>query len=243
MNEVKTAPTAAEVAQHFIRNSPIADAELPRNLALYMSRQLLSRILFMQELYRRIVEVHGIVIEFGTHWGQNMAIFHSLRGLLEPFNMNRKIVCFDTFEGFPGVQPEDGSYEHVRPGGFAVTPGYEEHLQAVLEWHESQSPLASIRRFDIRKGDAVVELRRYLKENPQAIVALAYFDMDLYRPTKECLELLQPRLTRGAVVGFDEMNVKEWQGETIAYREVFPLDRYAIARWPHSSSASYIVID
>lgn len=243
MNDGKPVASAAEVAQRFIRNSPIPDAELVRNLGLYMNRQLLSRILFMQELYRRIVDVHGIVIEFGTRWGQNMAIFHSLRGMLEPFNMNRKLVCFDTFEGFLGVESQDGSYEYARAGGLSVTTGYEEHLQAVLEWHESQSPLPSIRRFEIRKGDAVVELRRYLEENPQTIVALAYFDMDLYRPTKGCLELLKPHLTRGAVVGFDELNVKEWQGETIAYREVFPLERYAISRWPHSSSASYIVVD
>jgi len=243
VNEEKPARSAAEVAQRFIRNSPIPDAELVRNLALYMNRQLLSRILFMQELYRRIVEVHGIVIELGTRWGQNMAIFHSLRGMLEPFNMNRKLVCFDTFEGFLGIESQDGSYEYAKAGGLSVTTGYEEHLQAVLEWHESQSPLSSIRRFDIRKGDAVVELRRYLEENPQTIVALAYFDMDLYRPTKGCLELLKPHLTRGSVVGFDELNVKEWQGETIAYREVFPLERYAISRWPHSSSAGYIVVD
>ena len=243
MNDGKPVASAAEVAQRFIRNSPIPDAELVRNLGLYMNRQLLSRILFMQELYRRIVDVHGIVIEFGTRWGQNMAIFHSLRGMLEPFNMNRKLVCFDTVEGFLGVESQDGSYEYARAGGLSVTTGYEEHLQAVLEWHESQSPLPSIRRFEIRKGDAVVELRRYLEENPQTIVALAYFDMDLYRPTKGCLELLKPHLTRGAVVGFDELNVKEWQGETIAYREVFPLERYAISRWPHSSSASYIVVD
>lgn len=243
MNDGKPVASAAEVAQRFIRNSPIPDAELVRNLGLYMNRQLLSRILFMQELYRRIVDVHGIVIEFGTRWGQNMAIFHSLRGMLEPFNMNRKLVCFDTFEGFLGIESQDGSYEHAKAGGLSVTTGYEEHLQAVLEWHESQSPLPSISRFEIRKGDAVVELRRYLEENPQTIVALAYFDMDLYRPTKGCLELLKPHLTRGAVVGFDELNVKEWQGETIAYREVFPLERYAISRWPHSSSASYIVVD
>lgn len=234
---------ATNVAQHFIRNSPIPDAELARNLGVYMNRQLLSRILFMQELYQKIVNVHGVVIELGTRWGQNMAIFHSLRGMLEPFNMNRKLVCFDTFEGFPDVGAQDGSYEHAKAGGFSVTSGYEKHLQSVLEWHERESPLSHIRRFDIRKGDAVVELRRYLDENPQTIVALAYFDMDLYRPTKECLDMLQPYLTRGSVLGFDEMNVKEWQGETIAYREVLPLGKYAISRWPHSSAASYIVMD
>ncbi len=243
MSQQKPQPSAAEAAQRFIRNSPIPDEELVRNLGLYMNRQLLSRILFLQELYRRIVEVHGVVIEFGTRWGQTMAVFHGLRGMMEPFNMNRTLVCFDTFEGFPGVDVQDGTYEHARAGGLSVTAGYEAHLQEVLEWHESQSPLAHIRRFEIRKGEAVAEFRKYLDENPQTIVALAYFDMDLYRPTRGCLDLLKPHLTRGSVVGFDEMNVREWQGETIAYRETFPLDRYAIRRWPHSSSASYIVVE
>ena len=155
------------MARDFIRNSPIPDDELGRNLALYMNRQLLSRILFINQLYQRIVEVHGIVIEFGTRWGQNMSIFHSLRGMLEPFNMNRKLVCFDTFEGFPEVSSEDGAYKFVKPGELSVTNGYEQHLKEVLEWHESQSPLSALRRFDIRKGDAVEELKRYLEENPQ----------------------------------------------------------------------------
>lgn len=243
MNEKPKMLSAIEVAQRFVRNSPIPDAELARNLALYMNRQLLSRILFMQELYRRIIDVHGVVIEFGTRWGQNMAIFHSLRGMFEPFNMNRRLICFDTFAGFPGVDPKDGTYEQAKAGGFSVSASYEEHLQQVLEWHESQSPLSSIRRFEIRKGDAASELRKYLDENPHTIVALAYFDMDLYSPTKDCLEMLKPFLTRGSVVGFDELNVKEWPGETIAYREAFPLDQYSISRWPHSSSASFIVID
>ena len=50
------------VAKEFIRNSPIPDAELLRNLGLYMNRQLLSRILFMEKIYTKILSVHGIVI-------------------------------------------------------------------------------------------------------------------------------------------------------------------------------------
>jgi hypothetical protein len=172
-----------------------------------------------------------------------MSLFHSFRGMYEPFNMNRKLVCFDTFEGFPDVSIEDGTYQFASKGEFSVTAGYEDHLQAVLDWHESQNPLSHIRRFDIRKGDAVEELKRYLEENPQTIIALAYFDLDLYLPTKNCLELIKPYLTRGSVLGFDEMNVKEWQGESVAYREIFPLNKFKIQRLPHSSSASFIVID
>ncbi len=231
------------VAKEFIRDSPIPDDELPRNLGLYMNRQLLSRILFMQKIYTDILPVHGVVIEFGNRYGQNMSLFSSFRGMLEPFNMNRNLICFDTFEGFIAVDEKDGDYERAAKGELSVKPGYENHLQKVLEWHESQSPLSHIRRFDIRKGDAVVELKRYLDENPQTIVALAYFDFDIYKPTRECLEMIKPYLTSGSIIGFDELNVAEWPGETIAYKEVFPLNKYAIKRWPHSSVASYIVVD
>ena len=52
------------------------------------------------ELYQKILNVHGVVIEFGTRWGQNLALFESFRGMYEPYNHFRKIIGFDTFEGF-----------------------------------------------------------------------------------------------------------------------------------------------
>jgi len=226
-----------------LRKSPIPDEELGRNLGLYLDRQTLSRILFIQHLYELIVGVHGNVIEFGTRWGQNMALFHSFRGFYEPYNMTRRLICFDTFSGFPGVDKEDGKYASAHEGAFSVSNGYEHHLDEVLAEHETRSPLSHIRRYEIIKGDAGTQFREYLENNPQTIVALAFFDMDLYRPTKECLSLLREYLTKGSVVAFDELNIKEWQGETIAYREVLALGRYAIRRSPYSSSTSFIVID
>ena len=226
-----------------LRESPIPDDELGRNLGLYMDRQVLSRILFMQHLYEKIVNVHGHVMEFGTRWGQNMSLFHSFRGFYEPFNMTRRLICFDTFDGFPGVDSQDGNYELAKKGGLAVTADYESHLDAVLSQHEARSPLSHLHRYEIHKGDAGTMLRQYLDNNPQTIVSLAFFDMDIYRPTKECLQLIRPLLTKGSVVAFDELNIKEWQGETIAFREVLDLDRYAIRRCPFSSATSYIVID
>jgi hypothetical protein len=36
-----------------------------------------------------------------------MALFTTLRNIYEPYNMSRKIIGFDTFEGFPSVSPQD----------------------------------------------------------------------------------------------------------------------------------------
>jgi hypothetical protein len=200
-------------------------------------------MLYMAELYRKVISVHGVVMDFGTRWGHNLALFSSLRGIYEPYNFTRTIVAFDTFEGFVRFTSEDGKAKELGAGGFGVTAGYEKYLQRVLEYHEQESPLSHIRRFQLIKGDAPEMLERYLREHPETIIALAYFDMDLYKPTKKCLEQVLKHITRGSVLGFDELNFDVWPGETIAVSEVLGLAKYKITRSPLEPTSSYVVIE
>ncbi len=223
---------------------PIPQNEILSNLGLFVRRQQLSRILFMHDLYQKIISVHGIIIEFGVRWGQNLALFSSFRGMYEPFNHNRKVVGFDTFSGFPSVAAQDGRDPIMTAGAFGVTEGYERYLDAVLAYHEAENPVNHIKKYELVKGDASVTLERYLSEHPETIIALAYFDFDLYEPTKKCLELIRPHLTKGSVLGFDELNFPAMPGETLALKEILGLDRYAISRSPFSASyAAFVVVD
>lgn len=76
---------------------PIPSDEKLSHLGLFTRRQPMSRVMFMWEVYKKIIDVHGVIFEFGVRWGQDLALFESFRGMLEPFNYNRKIVGFDTF--------------------------------------------------------------------------------------------------------------------------------------------------
>lgn len=223
------------------KNNPIPENEVLSNLGLYLNRQTLSRILFMHELYKKIIKVHGVIIEFGVRWGQNLALFESFRGIYEPYNYNRKIIGFDTFEGFPQLNPKDG--ELLGQGDYGVTENYETYLDEVLHYHESESPIAHKKKFELVKGDATRTLEEYLQRQPETIVALAYFDFDIYLPTRRCLELIKDRVTKGSVIAFDELNCPEFPGETQAFKEVFGFDRYALKRSPLNPLCSYIVID
>lgn len=247
---IKTVTIASErekgARQQFVElfnQCPIPENELLRNLGLFINRQSLSRMLYMAELYRKVIDVHGVVMEFGTRWGHNLALFSSLRGIYEPYNFTRKIVAFDTFEGFVRFTSEDGKAQELGAGGFGVTAAYEKYLAQVLEYHEQESPLSHIRRFQLVKGNAPEMLERYLREHPETIIALAYFDMDLYEPTKKCLELVVKHVTRGSVLGFDELNFDVWPGETIAVSEVLGLAKYKIKRSPLEPTSSYVVIE
>lgn len=226
-----------------LKTTPIPNEQLLGNLGLFLDSKALSRILFMDFLYRQIVDVQGVVMEFGTRWGQNVGLFTSLRGIYEPFNRHRKIVGFDTFAGFPSIAPEDGGADMMRPGQLAVTENYEGYLGDVLATHESLAPLSHIRKFELRKGDATRELPLYLEKAPETIIALAYFDFDLYEPTRRCLELIRPRLTRGGVVGFDELNDPDSPGETLALMATFGLSNVRLKRFPHASRVSYFVVE
>ena len=225
------------------KENPIPKNELLANLGLFIRRQDLTRILFMNMLYQKILDVSGIVIEFGVRWGQNLALFESFRGIYEPFNYSRKIIGFDTFAGFPSVHEKDGKSDLLSVGGFSVSENYEEYLKQILDFHEQESPIPHIQKYKLIKGDATVGFKRYLEENPETIIAFAYFDFDLYELTKVCLELVINHVTKGSIIGFDELLFHPFPGETIALKEVIGLAKYKISRWPYSPSESYILIE
>lgn len=238
--------TAAETERKrtlvkLLRASPVPDQELLDNVGLYLTRQTLSRINFMQQLYRMIVPVHGVIMEFGVRWGQNMALFSNLRGMYEPYNYNRRIIGFDTFAGFPSVAPEDG--DRLRPGDYGVAENWADELDAILDFHNQNAPIGHKKKHELVKGDATITLPNYLQAHPESVIALAYFDFDLFEPTRECLNAILPHLTKGSVLAFDELNTPEFPGETLALREALGLSRYAIRRDPNSPLTSYVVIE
>lgn len=221
---------------------PIPPNEILANLSLFMTRSALAQLLFMHDLYRRILTVPGVVVEFGTRYGRNLGLFTTLRTIYEPHNFSRKIIGFDTFTGFPSMAPQDGTYEGVTIGSLSVTPEYESYLEHLLSTHEKLAPRSQLKKYELVKGDVSETLPQYLADHPEIIIALAYFDLDLYQPTKNCLALIKDHLTKGSVLGFDELALAEFPGETLALKEEFGIGNYEIKRDPTSGYQSFIVI-
>jgi hypothetical protein len=244
---MKTQASAEEIEAYLalarlMKQAPIPQSEILANLSLFLTRSSLSQILFMKDLYQRILGVHGVIMEFGNRWGRNLALLSSLRNIFEPHNYGRRIIGFDTFEGFPAVSADDGADPVIAKGALSVSPDYQAYLDDVLAAHEGLSPRSHLRRFETIKGDVEKTLPAYLVEHQETVVALAYFDMDLYRPTKAALEAIRPYLMKGSVIGFDEACVREFPGETKALREVLDLSVHTLARSAYSNHQSYVVL-
>jgi len=225
------------------KNCPIPDNEILSNLGLFTSRQTLSRIFFMNELYQKIINVNGVVMEFGVRWGQNLSLFSSFRGMYEPYNYTRKIIGFDTFEGFPSVHKNDGDKDFIKKGAYGVSENYEEYLENILNYHEQESPISHKKKYELIKGNAIDNIKTYLTDNPQTIIAFAYFDFDIYEPTKECLKAILPHITKGSIIAFDELNDPNFPGETIAFNEVLGINNHKIIRSPLNPLISYIIFE
>jgi hypothetical protein len=245
-NKVLTGSTDREINNRnklleMLKATPVPDSELLSNLGLYLNRQTLSRILFFHELYQKILGIHGVVMEFGVRWGQSLSLFSSFRGIYEPYNYLRKIIGFDTFEGFPDTHVNDG--DSITKGDYTVSENYDVYLHEILRYHQNESPISHKEKFELIKGDATKTVKEYLEKNPQTIISLAYFDFDLYEPTKEVLQIILPHLTKGSIIGFDELCMREFPGETIALKEVLGLSKYAIRRNSFNPTPSYLVIE
>lgn len=246
--KTKTIASAAEQErrQNFLKafqDNPIPENEQLSNVGIFTKRQDLTKQLFFNEVYKHILQVHGVIMEFGVRWGQNLVTLNNLRGIHEPYNHSRKIIGFDTFEGFPSVDSKDGSHAIIANGAFSVTKDYEKYLEQVLNYHEQECPLNHIKKNSLVKGDATVTLAKYLKDHPETIIAFAYFDFDIYEPTKKCLELIKPHLVKGSVIGFDELIDPQFPGETVALREVMGLNNVRVQRNSFSGIQSYFIFE
>ena len=168
-----------------------------------------------------------------------MSLLHSFRGMYEPYNISRKIYGFDTFEGFSTLDQRYESTSQV--GDYKTVPGYEKILEEILGIHEFLSPVNHIRKFELIKGDASLTFGPWLERNPGAVVSMAILDMDVYKPTKDVLTAIIPRLVKGSLLVFDEFNCEMFPGETAAVQEVLGLNNLKLHHFPHQSYCAWAV--
>lgn len=220
------------------------EVDILANLGLFMRHQQVAKLLCMNELYKKIIDVPGVIIEFGNRWGQNLALFESFRTIYEPQNFTRKIIGFDTFEGFPTIHAKDGKEKIINKGSYSVTNNYEIVLEEILNYHEKEAKLYEhIVKHELIKGDATKTIFEWLDKNQGKTISLAYFDFDLYEPTKNCLNAIKKHLTKGSIVAFDEINHESFPGETVALKDVIGIENIKLKRFPSNPFMAYYMVE
>ena len=217
-----------KILHRLFNSRPIPDDQLIHSFGMFIRSSALAKILFINELYELILNKPGVILEFGTWWGQNLILFENLRAIYEPFNQSRRIIGFDTFDGYPSISGKDIKSETIKKGGYAVSKDYKVYLESLLDYHEKNNVLSSVKKHQVIKGNVVETVPEFFKNNPETIVALVYFDLALYEPTKACLNEILSHVIPGTVIMLDEFNSSDYPGETVAFKEVFRDIAYSI---------------
>lgn len=220
---------------------PMDTDQLLINLGLFMRSSALTKILFLDEMYRMIKNQPGIIIELGSWWGQNLIVFENLRAIYEPWEQ-RRIIGFDTFGGYQSISDKDIRSETIKEGGYAVSKGYEEYLTELIDYHEKNSVSPNVNRVQLVEGNAIETVPMFFKENHGMVVALVYSDLAIYEPSKAAFKAIRPHLLPGSVVMLDECNHKDFPGETIAFKEVFGGDSFSVTKSKFMPGRAYFTM-
>lgn len=168
-----------------------------------------------------------------------------LSSVYEPYNHIRKIIGFDSFEGFSALGLKDHGAEGADlplkvQGGMAYDGASE--LRDGISLIDLNRPLGHVSKGSIVDGELPQSCEQYLEDHPETIVAMANFGLGLYEPTLKLLELIRPRLMRGSILVFEDLNQATWPGETRALLEVFDPNEICISRVPYCPHISWVQI-
>lgn len=199
------------------------------NFPKYVRRQQLKRFLAMYEIFKRVLPVKGSVVECGVLHGFGLMSWAKLSTILEPENLTRRIYGFDTFEGFPSVSDNDSSgFAKSRVGDLRAS-SYDE-LLALIAQYDRDRFLGNIPKVELIKGDITKTAPDFVETHPHLVVSLLFIDCDLFEPTKIALETFVPRMPKGAILAFDELDNPLWPGETLAVLKTLGIDSLRLQR-------------
>lgn len=205
---------------------------------LFVKRQKITGYLSRIELFNKILNVQGSIVECGVYKGGSLMLYYHLSSILEPYSFNRKIIGFDTFEGFDSISDKDDKL--VDKSMFSDT-SYET-LKRSVEINDLNRTMSHINKCEIIKGDATITIPEYKKNNPHLIIALLYLDFDIYEPTKVAIQELASLVPKGGIIAFDELNSKKWAGETQALKELLNLNSIKLQKLPYDPWPSFFVV-
>jgi len=222
--------------------SSLSNVERLMNFPLYVPRQDLARFVVKYEMFKRVLDVPGSVVECGVAFGGGLMTLAQVSAILEPVNYQRRIIGFDTFEGFPSLSSKDreGGHGQARAGGMAAL-SYQE-LQTCIGLYNQNRALGHITKVELVKGNVVETIPAYLKQSPHLVVSLLYLDLDLYEPTQVALRHFLPRMPKRALIAFDELNHPSWPGETLALLEEVGVNKLRLERFPFDTTRCFAIL-
>lgn len=192
----------------------------------------IAKLLNHLEIYKKILDLPGDILEFGVYKGTSLVRLLSFRNLLENEN-SRKVFGFDIYGKFPDSLALESDKQFVQKfenaGGYGIS-------KKELEFHLQNK---GFKNFELIEGDILKTLPEFLANNPSSKISLLHIDVDVYEPSKIILEKLWDKIVKGGILMLDDYGTV--QGETKAVDEFFADKNIIINKPRFNHIPSYII--
>lgn len=198
------------------------------NFYLSCSNSRLGKFVIHYEIYKKIKDIPGSIVECGVFKGTSLMRFAGFRELFGQ-GSSRDIVAFDTFAAFPDAR---FSKDKKPLEQFLADAG--DQSISISQLQEVLRRKGVNHNVKLVPGDINKTVPAFVKRHSRSRIALLHLDVDLYEPTVTILRYLYPLFVRGGILLLDDYGV--FPGETKAVDEYFkkglPLERFPFAKTP-----------
>jgi len=207
--------------------------EFENSFYLTCSSGRIGKLIAHYELYKMSLQLPGVIIECGVFKGASFTRLAMFRELFESSGV-RKIIGFDTFDIFP-----DSSYREDKNklASFIDEAGNKSISKKQLEDVLCSKQCSNM--IELIEGDILKTVPDYIENHPELKIALLHLDVDIYEPSKCCLEYFYSRLVKGGILMLDDYGI--FPGATKAIDDFFEGKTETILKFPFAHAPSYII--
>lgn len=201
----------------------ISKSEICKNFQIYTRRIFLKRFLAHYELFSKVIDLPGDIVELGVYRGTTLMSWANFMEIRNMGDRQKQIFGFDNFSGFVDVHELDEASDtdiEKQQGGFDSSV-FEEILEDAISIFDKDRFIPYKPRVKLIKGNIEETVPQFLNDTPGIRISLLHFDCDMYKPTMVGLDNFWDLVVPGGVVIFDEYGIRPWAGESNAVDEFF----------------------
>lgn len=205
--------------EDIIKEMNLPFSEVMKNYPAFMRRRDLPRLLAHYELFKLVKDMPGCIVELGVFLGAGSFTFGKLLETFCPGDRSRLVYGFDSFEGYKDFADNDGEIGSWVGSLIGDKKSDQNLMMKLCELHNLDNMISGVERVRFVPGDVADTVPAFANDVKGTRIALLYFDVNLYTPTKVGLAHLYDLVLPGGVIAFNGFGSPPWEGESKAVEE------------------------